>query len=97
MMSLFHHSFLPTTGPQPPSKLENYAHLYATYTNLIQQQENAMRHDLQAMEYAYNQVAAEFATEQHDFAQNKSGTSYILADLNEYARRCNSTAQSFEE
>jgi hypothetical protein len=49
------------------------------------------------MNHAYNQVAAEFATEQHDFAQNKSGTSYVLADLNEYSRRCNSTPQSFEE
>ena len=56
-----------------------------------------MRHDMQSMEGAYHQVAAEFAAEQNAFAQNHSGTSYILADLNEYARRCDIYPETFQE
>jgi hypothetical protein len=97
MPQVFDSSFLPTQGRQSPQKLNNYAQLYTTYTNLIQQQGDAMRHDMQRMEEAYHQVAAEFAAEQNAFAQNHSGTSYILADLNEYARRCDIYPRTFRE
>ena len=57
-----------------------------------------MRHDTQRMQEAYNQVAAEFDAEQHNFARNIPGTSYVLADLNEYARRFTTIhPESFEE
>jgi len=48
------------------------------------------------MQRAYAQVAAEFAMEQYS-ANNKMGASFILSDLNEYARRCNKIPNSFEE
>lgn len=56
-----------------------------------------MRHDMQKMEAAYNNVTAEFIAEQKAFAQHKEGTSYILADLNEYARRCDVRPRNFQE
>jgi len=96
-MPVFDPSFLPTPGCQSRLKLETYAQLYATYTHLIQLQGDAMRHDSQRMEGAYHQVAAEFTAEQNTFAQNNSGPSYILADLNEYANRCGVQPQTFEE
>lgn len=91
-----HRSFLPTGARQPQQKLERYAQLYAKYTNAIQLQGNAMRHDMEGMQRAYDQVAAEFAMEQHS-ANNKMGAPFVLADLNEYARRFNKTPNSFEE
>lgn len=57
-----------------------------------------MRADTQRMQEAYNHVAAEFDAEQLNFARNIPGTSYVLADLNEYARRCTVIRpESFEE
>ncbi len=96
-MSLLDHSFLPTGDPETRGKLENYAQLYTTYTRLIQCQGDAMRQDTLAMKDAYDKVATEFAAEQNIFAKKTLGTSDILADLNEYARRCSVTPQSFEE
>jgi hypothetical protein len=55
-----------------------------------------MCNDPEAMQRAYAQVAAEFAMEQHS-ANNKMGASFILSDLNEYARHCNTISNSFEE
>ncbi len=93
---LYGPSFLPTSGRQPQQKLEQYAQLYAAYTNIIQHQSDAMRNNPEAMQRAYAQVAAEFAMEQCS-ANNKMGASFILSDLNEYARRCNTISNSFEE
>jgi hypothetical protein len=95
MLAPFDQSFLPTQGHQSRQKLDLYAELYTTYTNLIQQQGDAMRHDMQKMKAAYNNVTAEFIAEQKGFAQNKEGTSYILADLNVYARRCDVRPRNF--
>ena len=67
-----------------------------TPTLLFQQQGDAMRHDAQRVEMTYHQAAAEFAAEQVNL-QNKSGPSYILADLNIYAKRCNISPQTFQE
>jgi len=97
MPTTFEPSFLPTEGRQPPWKLEKYAHLYASYTCLIQQQGDKLRGNTVEMTAAYEQVAAEFATEQRNYARNVPGSSYVLADLNEYARRCRGEPQSFEE
>ena len=97
MQPVFHSSFLPTQGRQSHLKLDKYAQLYATYTDIIQQQGDAMRHDTPRMEEAYHQVTAEVVAEQNAFAQNQFGTSYILADLNEYARRCHMDPRTFEE
>ena len=55
-----------------------------------------MRRDTAQAQYAYQQVTAEFGREQ-SAAANKTGTSYVLADLNEYERRCNTIPKSFEE
>jgi hypothetical protein len=97
-MPLFDLSFLPTTQKrQSRQKLDSYAQLYTTYIILIQQQGDAMRYDTQRMEAAYNDVAAEFAAEQNAFAKNNLGASYILADLNEYASRCDTCPQTFQE
>jgi hypothetical protein len=96
-MAPFDRSFLPTQGRQTHQKLDSYAQLYTTYTNLIQQQGDAMRHDMQKMEAAYNNVTAEFIAEQKAFAQHKEGTSYIFADLNEYARHCDVRPRNFQE
>jgi len=93
---LLHRSFLPSEGRQTPQKLEDYAKLYASYTNLIQRQADMMRHNPEAMKNAYDRVAAEFAAEQLN-AQNKLGTQEVLADLNEYARRCDINPNSFDE
>jgi hypothetical protein len=91
-------SFLPTKGRrQQQLKLDVYAQLYVNYINVIQQQGDAMRHDMQKMEAAYHQVASDFAYEQSNFAHNRSGPSYVLADLNEYARRCDLPPQNFKE
>ena len=97
MQPPFDKSFLPTQGRQGRQKLEFYAQLYAQYTNLIQQQGDAMRHDMQRMEAAYNDVAAEFNAEQKVYAKNRGGPSYILADLNEYAKRCDVRPRTFQE
>lgn len=94
--SKFLPSFLPTQGAQNPQKLENYAQLYATYTNIIQSHADAMRPNMQDMLKAYHQVATEFAAEQES-AKNKMGDKYILADLNEYASRCGIKPKSFDE
>lgn len=97
-MSFFDPSFLPTQGSEIPLKLEKYAQVYAKYTKIIQDQGVAMRHDTQEMSKAYDQVAAEHAAEQAKFATNNfMGPSSILADLNEYARRCDIKPKSFEE
>ena len=93
---LYDRSFLPTGARQPRQKLEGYAQLYASYTNVIQHQGEVMRVDMGAMQCAYDQVAAEFAMEQYS-ANNKMGASFVLADLNEYARRSNIIPNSFEE
>jgi len=93
-MSLLNLSFLSTGGPETRGKLENYVQLYATYTSLIQCQGDVMRQDTLAMKDAYDKVAAEFAADQNIFAKNTLGTSDILADLNEYARRCNVTVRA---
>lgn len=95
-MPLYDHSFLPTGGRQPWQKLEEYAQLYFRYTNLIQLQGDMMRQDTEAMQHAYEQVAAEFTMEQNA-ATNKIGASFILADLNEYSRRCSTDPKSFVE
>jgi len=95
-MPVYDRSFLPTGARQPQEKLERYAQLYAAYTNLIELQGAAMREDTVARQRAYDQVAAEFAMEQHS-ADNKIGAAFVLADLNEYARRSNMTPNSFEE
>lgn len=55
-----------------------------------------MHQDMERVQHAYNQVAAEFAKEQNA-TKNKMGASFILADLNEYDRRCNMIPKSFEE
>lgn len=55
-----------------------------------------MRHDPQQMQQAYNLVAAEFTAEQL-LAPNIQENLRVLADLNEYARRCMSASESFEE
>ena len=89
-------SFLPTSGRQPQQKLEQYAQLYVAYSTMIQRQGDAMRNNPEAMQRAYAQVAAEFAMEQYS-ANNKMGASFILSDLNEYARRCDKIPNSFEE
>ena len=98
-LPLFDKSFLltQTLRRQSPQKLNVYAQLYTTYTNLIQQQGDAMRHDMKRMEAAYRDVAAEFAAEENTFAQNKLGTTYILKDLNEYANHCDTCPQTFHE
>jgi hypothetical protein len=90
-------SFLPTQGRQQHQKLDYYAQLYVKYTTLFQQQGDAMRHDMQKMEAAYHQVAAEFTAEQNAYAKNKLGAEYVLADLNEYARRCDICPQTYKE
>jgi hypothetical protein len=96
MPQFFNHSFLQTQS-QSCQKLVSYAQLYATYTNFIQQQGDTMCHDMLKMEQAYHEVAAEFSAEQNTFVQNKLGASYILADLNKYARRCDVCPQTFQE
>lgn len=95
-MPVYDHSFLPTEGRQPRQKLERYAQLYTRHSNLIQTQADRMRRDTAQAQYAYQQVTAEFGREQ-SAAANKTGTSYVLADLNEYERRCNTIPKSFEE
>ena len=55
-----------------------------------------MRHDTQRVQRAYDQVLAEFAGEQNT-TKNGMGASSILADLNEYERRCNIIPISCEE
>ena len=94
----FDKSFLPTQTQRRQSrqKLDLYAQLYTGYTNLIQQQGDSMRHDMEKMEAAYRDVASEFTAEQA-FAQNKLGTSYILNDINEYARRCDTCPKTFHK
>lgn len=94
----YNHSFLPVLAGrrQSQQKLETYAQLYARYTNLIQLQGDMMHQDMERVQHAYNQVAAEFAKEQNA-TKNKMGASFILADLNEYDRRCNMIPKSFEE
>jgi hypothetical protein len=94
---VFDNSFLPTPGRQNRQKLDTYAQLYVTYTNLIQEQGDVMRHDMQRMERAYNEGAAEFVSEQKSFARNEMGNSFVLADLNEYAKRCDKNPQTFRE
>ena len=97
-MSFFDLSFLPTQRSEIPTKLENYAQVYVKYTKIIQDQGVAMHHDTQEISKAYEQVAAEHAAEQAKFATNNLiGPSSILADLNEYARRCDIKPKSFQE
>ena len=96
MESLFNPSFLPTQGHETRQKLEHYAQLYATYTTLIEVHASAMRHNPQKLAQAYDRVAAEFAAEQA-IAKNVPGSSFVLADLNEYARRCRVVPKTFEE
>lgn len=55
-----------------------------------------MRGDPEQAQHVHHQVTAEFAMEQATVA-NKMGASYVLADLNEYERRCNTNPKSFEE
>jgi len=100
VQSVYDHSFLPAaSGKRQPQKLERYAQLYARYTNLIQLQGDMMRQDTERMQRAYDQVAAEFAKEQQEqnTTKNKMDDSFVLADLNEYDRRCNTIPKSFED
>jgi hypothetical protein len=76
--------------------LDRYAQLYAKYTNLIQHQGDMMIQDSGRMQQAYNQVGAEFTAEQKT-TKNEMGASFVLADLNEYDRRCSILPKSFEE
>ena len=93
----YDHSFLPTSGGrQPWEKLERYAQLYARYSNPIQTQADRMCGYLEQAQHAHQRVTAEFAMEQATVV-NKMGASYVLADLNEYERRCNTNPKSFEE